>query len=307
MIYLLYGVKNLIDTYINKIKEKEKIEDINISKYSFEDTLDSIIEDANTMSMFSSKKIIIVENDLIFSSKKNIDTSNIEKYIKNYNPNTILIFVIYTDTVDSRKKIYKLINEYGKIEQLTNVKNINEYVKKLFQGYQISNNTINLFINRVGNNLDRLYQEANKIMIYKINDKLITDNDILECTREKIDINIFSFIDSIVNKDKYNSLKSYKEMIRIGEEPIKIIVMLSNQFRLMYQTKMLRKKGYNEDDISSILNVKKYPVHLAIQKSMKYTDSILLKYLEELADLDIKIKSGEIDKNFALELFLIKL
>ena len=157
MIYLLYGVKNLIDTYINKIKEKEKIEDINISKYSFEDTLDSIIEDANTMSMFSSKKIIIVENDLIFSSKKNIDTSNIEKYIKNYNPNTILIFVIYTDTVDSRKKIYKLINEYGKIEQLTNVKNINEYVKKLFQGYQISNNTINLFINRVGNNLDRLY------------------------------------------------------------------------------------------------------------------------------------------------------
>ena len=144
-------------------------------------------------------------------------------------------------------------------------------------------------------------------MIYKINDKLITDNDILECTREKIDINIFSFIDSIVNKDKYNSLKSYKEMIRIGEEPIKIIVMLSNQFRLMYQTKMLRKKGYNEDDISSILNVKKYPVHLAIQKSMKYTDSILLKYLEELADLDIKIKSGEIDKNFALELFLIKL
>ena len=307
MIYLLYGVKNLIDTYINKIKEKEKIEDINISKYSFEDTLDSIIEDANTMSMFSSKKIIIVENDLIFSSKKNIDTSNIEKYIKNYNPNTILIFVIYTDTVDSRKKIYKLINEHGKIEQLTNVKNINEYVKKLFQGYQISNNTINLFINRVGNNLDRLYQEANKIMIYKINDKLITDNDILECTREKIDINIFLFIDSIVNKDKYNSLKSYKEMIRIGEEPIKIIVMLSNQFRLMYQTKMLRKKGYNEDDISSILNVKKYPVHLAIQKSMKYTDSILLKYLEELADLDIKIKSGEIDKNFALELFLIKL
>ena len=253
MIYLLYGVKNLIDTYINKIKEKEKIEDINISKYSFEDTLDSIIEDANTMSMFSSKKIIIVENDLIFSSKKNIDTSNIEKYIKNYNPNTILIFVIYTDTVDSRKKIYKLINEYGKIEQLTNVKNINEYVKKLFQGYQISNNTINLFINRVGNNLDRLYQEANKIMIYKINDKLITDNDILECTREKIDINIFSFIDSIVNKDKYNSLKSYKEMIRIGEEPIKIIVMLSNQFRLMYQTKMLRKKGYNEDDIANML------------------------------------------------------
>ena len=62
-----------------------------------------------------------------------------------------------------------------------------------------------------------------------------------------------------------------------------------------------------EDDMANILQVKKYPVHLAIQKSLKYSDEILLKYLEDLADLDIKIKSGEIDKNLALELFLIRI
>ena len=38
-----------------------------------------------------------------------------------------------------------------------------------------------------------------------------------------------------------------------------------------------------------------------------YTSDTLLKYLEELADLDIKIKSGEIDKNLALELFLLRI
>ena len=144
-------------------------------------------------------------------------------------------------------------------------------------------------------------------MIYKINDKIITDKDIIDCTTQKIDLNIFTFIDNIINKNKKESIKTYKEMIKIGEEPIKIIVMLANQFRLMYQVKVLRKKGYNEDDMANILQVKKYPVHLAIQKSLKYSDEILLKYLEDLADLDIKIKSGEIDKNLALELFLIRI
>ena len=59
----------------------------------------------------------------------------------------------------------------------------------------------------------------------------------------------------------------YKELLKIGEEPIKIIVLLANQFRLMYQSKLLTSKGYSEDDIASLLHVKRYPVHLAIQKS----------------------------------------
>lgn len=96
-------------------------------------------------------------------------------------------------------------------------------------------------------------------------------------------------------------------MIKVGEEPIKIIVMLANQFRLMYQVKLLTSKGYTEDDITSLLHSKKYPVHLAIQKGYRYSSDILLKHLEELADLDIKIKSGEIDKNLALELFLLRI
>lgn len=307
MIYLLYGVKTLIDSYIDKIKKKEKIEDINISKYSVDDNIENIIEDASTISLFDSKKLIIVENELLFNGKKTIDTSNLENYISNYNPNTILIFISYSDTIDSRKKLFKLINDKGKVEKLNQINNINDYIKTLFKDYKINNNSIKLLVKRTGNDIDRIYQEANKIMIYKINDKIITDKDIIDCTTQKIDLNIFTFIDNIINKNKKESIKTYKEMIKIGEEPIKIIVMLANQFRLMYQVKVLRKKGYNEDDMANILQVKKYPVHLAIQKSLKYSDEILLKYLEDLADLDIKIKSGEIDKNLALELFLIRI
>ena len=203
--------------------------------------------------------------------------------------------------------MYKTIKEKGEVFEFNKLPNINTYVKDLFSGYTITNDSINLLIKRVGNDLNRLKQEIEKIKIYKINDKLITDSDIIDCTVEKIDINIFNFIDNIIRKNKSETIKTYKELLKIGEEPIKIIVLLANQFRLMYQSKLLTSKGYSEDDIASLLHIKRYPVHLAIQKSYHYNKEVLIDNLEQLADLDIKIKSGEIDKNLALELFLLRL
>lgn len=308
MIYLLYGtLDTLINDYINNIIKKTKIDDINISKYNEEDLLSNIIEDASTISLFDEKKMIIVNNSQLFSTKKTIDTTDLENYINNFNPSTIIIFISNTDTMDTRRKLYKLIKEKGKIEVFNKITNINSYVKKLFDEYTISYNTVNLLIKRVGTDLNSLTNEAEKLKIYKIDDKIITDKDIIDCTCENIDINIFKFIDNIINKNKKESITTYKEMLKIGEEPIKIIVMLANQFRLMYQAKYLSSKGYSEDDIAIKLQAKKYPVHLALQKGYRYSPEILLKHLEELADLDIKIKSGEIDKNLALELFLLRI
>ena len=308
MIYLLYGIlEALITDYINKIITKHKINDLNISKYNINDNLTDIIEDANTLSLFDDKKLIVINNNALFVGKKSVDTIALEKYIINSNPNTILIFVVSEEKLDTRRKLYKNIKEKGEVFEFNKLPNINTYVKDLFSGYTITNDSINLLIKRVGNDLNRLKQEIEKIKIYKINDKLITDSDIIDCTVEKIDINIFNFIDNIIRKNKSETIKTYKELLKIGEEPIKIIVLLANQFRLMYQSKLLTSKGYSEDDIASLLHAKRYPVHLAIQKSYHYNKEVLIDNLEQLADLDIKIKSGEIDKNLALELFLLRL
>lgn len=308
MIYLLYGTLDvLITDYIQKIISKYKIDDLNISKYNANDNLEDIIEDANTISLFGDKKLIIINNDNLFVGKKSVNTTNLENHIINSNPNTILIFIVNEEKLDTRRKLYKNIQTKGKIIEFNKITNINTYIKKIFDGYTITGDSINLLIKRVGSDLNHLKNEIEKIKVYKIDDKIISEKDIIDCTMEKVDINIFNFIDSIVKKNKSETIKIYKELLKIGEEPIKIIVLLGNQFRLMYQAKLFTNKGYSEDDIASLLQVKRYPVHLAIQKSYRYSKEILIDNLEQLADLDIKIKSGEIDKNLALELFLLRL
>ena len=75
----------------------------------------------------------------------------------------------------------------------------------------------------------------------------------------------------------------------------------------MYQVKELSKKGYRIYDIMDLLDQKQYPIQKAIQKGYNYDSKILLEYLNKLAELDINIKTGKIDKNTGLELFIINI
>lgn len=311
MNYLLYGTERfLIDKEIKNIINKNKIEGINISKYDLEfNTINEILDDANTVSLFSSNKLIIVENSFIFSrtTKKIDNVELLENYLKQNNSDVIIIFINPNEKLDSVKKIVKFIKEKGKVLEFNASKNINGIVKNMFDDYRFESGVIELLINRVGNNLNLIYQEVEKIKIYKIEDKYVLKEDVLNLTTEIIDIDIFKFVDDIINKNKKDAIKTYKELLKLNEEPIKIIALIASKFRLMYQACTLAKKGYTEDQISEILDMHKYPVHLAIVAGYKYNPKILLKYLNDLADLDIGIKTGEKDKELALELFILSL
>lgn len=310
MIYLLYSTeKLLIDQELSKIFNTYNVNIENIIKYNLENTsINTVIEDAQTYSMFDDKKVIIVENSYIFSGKKGIEQNidMLESYIKNYNPDTILIFTIVTEKLDERKKIVKEISKCGQVKNLIN-NDIKSFVKNNFNDYKINNSDIDLLIERVGNNLSILNNEITKIKTYKNNDKQITTNDIISLTTKSIDTDIFKFIDNIIDKNKSNALETYNELIKLGEEPIKIIVMLANQFRLMFQVKGLTKKGYSEKDIAKILNIHPYRVKLSLGKSKCFSDDRLLNILKQLAELDSNIKKGNIDKYLGLELFILNI
>lgn len=312
MNYLLYGTeKYLIDKEIKNIIDKSKVDDINISKYDLEEnTIKEILEDANTISLFSSNKLIIVDNAIIFNrvqNKKIEDIELLEEYLKNSNNDTTVIFIDRNEKIDSAKKLVKLIKENGVIKEFNALKNISSNVKAMFEDYKIGNDAINLLMTRVGNDLELIYQEVEKLKIYKIEDKEITVKDVEDLTVENINVDIFKFVDDIINKNKKSAIRTYKELLKLNEEPIKIVALLASKFRLMYQASQLIKKGYTEDNISEILKVHKYPVHLAILSGYKYNPNILLKYLNDLADLDIGMKTGEKDKELALELFILSL
>ena len=307
MVYLLYGLEEYgLNKRIKEIVKKSNVSDINVTKYQLDNNIRKIIDDAATISLFDDKKIIIVDEAKIFDSKLD-DLDYLEGYLNNPNPNTILIFKLNTDKVDTRRKTYKAILNNGKVETFNSKFNAYKYISDSLKDFSITRPTIQLLIKRVGNNPDIISSEIDKLIMYKGNDKLITDNDIINVCSHYIDTNIFTFMDNIINKKKKEALITYNELLKANEEPIKIVIMLANNFRLMYQACNLIKSGHSEADIVKITGKSAYPVKLAIQKGNKYDNNTLINILDELADLDYKIKTSEVNKNLALELFILGL
>lgn len=312
MIYILYGTINyLINKQINKIIKENNIDEININKYDLTNTyLTDIINDASSMSLFDDKKVIIVNNSYIFTgtTKKVLeqDTTILENYLNNINDNTILMFIVNNDKLDERKKITKLVKKIGTVKEFNNIDNIS-LVKELFSDYNISTDNIKYLLERVGDDTTLLATEIGKIKIYKDKDKNITKDDITNLISKSLEVNNFKLIDAIINKNKNEAIMLYQDRIKLNEEPIAIIIALANQIRIMYQVKELYLNGYTENNIASILKIHPYRVKLANQNSKKYDSDILLNYLKQLANLDISIKTGKIDKQLGLELFILAL
>lgn len=307
MNYLLYGIEEYqIKQEIKKIIKKNNIEKENIINYSFDNNIKSIIDDASTLSLFASNKLIIIDcNDLFSKDINNIDY--FEAYLNNPNPSTIMIFTLYQEKIDTRKKVYKIFSKCAEVLVFNNKINIYDFIKKELKDYNINSNDINLIVKRLGNNPSLVSSELEKLKIYKDNDKNITYQDIINIISNYVDLNIFKFMDNIIFKNKKEAIRTYHEMLKIGEEPIKLITMLANNFRLIFQAKNLRDLGKNEKDIMNITGKGSYPIKLALEKGYKYDNQTLINIIEKLADLDYQMKISDIEKNLAFELFILQL
>ncbi len=309
-LYLIYGLNDfLVDLEIKKIIKNT--EPINIIKYDLNnDSIEKVIDDACTISLFDQNKTIIVKNSNCFTSLKNEieqDYKKLELYLNNPNPNTILIFLSRAEKLDKRKKVGKLIKEKGTIIEVNPPKDLTKIIINLFKEYKIKKSDIDLLIERVGTNLGVLNQEIIKLKNYKEEDYNITTKDILAVSCQNKQPDIYTFIDYIINKNLKQALKLYNDLLIFNYEPTTIIILLSNKFRLMYQSKLLSTKGYSINQIASQLKGHPYSIKLALQKGWNYEKEILLNYLNKFAELDFQIKSGKIAPNLGLELFLLDL
>ena len=309
--YLLYSSDGaILNKEINDLEKKLDISDTDIIYYNIDD-IDGIINEASTIGMFSLNKFIIINMDSYFKDKKNIPNINLlENYFDSYNSNSYLVFVCNSDSIDSRKKIVNLIKKYGIVKKLeVNDNYLNDYVNNYLKdnGYKINNGDVVYFINRVGNNINNVTNELDKVMLYKNNDKIINRNDIDLLTVENIDDSIYDLVNCILKNDNEKAIKLYNNFIDNGMDVNQIVAIIAAQIRLLYQVKRLYNSGKSNDEIAKILEFKSvYRVKYLLSDSYYYSESDLVKYLSKLADIDNAIKTSNGDGNMLMQLFIVK-
>ena len=311
--YLIYGEEEyLIKKEIENIVKEKNIEEEGIIKYNLnEQSINEVIEEASMVGLFSSNKLIICDNCYFLTSEKQKDNKEdlleLEKYIDKPFDDVTIVFIVKEEKLDERKKIVKSLKKVSSVIECNSLQShdlynyINNYFKE--NGYKIEISLVRLLVDKVKYDLSNIINECDKLMLYKDEDKVIKKEDIDNLIRENFQDNVFELTNAILEKNIEKKIKIYKDLLLLGEEPIKLIVMVSNQFRLLLQVKLMVKHGYKQIDMANI--IKEHPYRIKLALNSNYSQKEIIDNLKKLYQLDYDIKNGIIDKNFGFELYLL--
>ncbi len=297
---------SLIDKKIDELIKEKGFDSSSVTTYDLEeDSITSLIEDADTISFLTPNKVIIGKN----LSNNNLDEKNLKilsKYLDN--PNSDVLLILVTTNIDARKKIVKeVINKLSLVNISTDTK---EIVKDILKGYDVEYRVINLLEEYYSEDLERLISETKKLALAFINTKKITYKDALELLVKplnKQDSLAFDLVREIALKDKKKAVNIYNELLSYNIESYALFGLLESQYRLLYQVKVLNKRNISFNDMASILEVHPFRVKKTLELVRYYTLKEIRKLLKNLSDIDFKIKSGVYENNIIIDLLILNI
>ncbi len=320
-IYLLLGreaflMQETVQLIINAaLNDEEK--DFNLSIYDMEETsIDTAIEDAETLPFMGEKRVVIIKNPFFLTSEKKKEKvehklDKLEQYLNSPAPYTILLFVAPYEKLDERKKITKLLKKQSIVLEMNSLseKDTIEWITEMAEQEVVyfSKEAIDELMVLTAGDLMILNQELKKISTYVGEGGQVTPDIIRLLVPRTLEQNIFELIDNVIHRRSSEALRIFYDLLKNNEEPIKILSLLVNQFRLILQVKELSGTGYGQQQIANTVKVHPFRVKLALQQAKLFNSDELAKILLELAEADYQMKTGKKDKQLVLELFLLKL
>ena len=295
-IYLILSTDYIsIKENINNILKENKVDKDALINYDLStSSLSSAIEDLDTYNFLVEKKVVVCENPVFLNStKKDEYEKDNEIFIKYLNnPSSENILIVVSDKLDERKKAVKLLKEVANIVD-TDI-SINKIIKSKLDGFKMEDYVIKYFIDYCGNDNEKILNELEKLKCYKMDDKVITYDDIDEIVIKVFNDNVFSLIDAIMKKDRKKAIRLYEELLNNGEEVNKLISLLADQFRMIYNGKILLKEyNNNYNEVANVLGIKPYRFQKSIESSYGYSMKDILKYLNLIDEMEIDIKTGK--------------
>ncbi|OGF50980.1 MAG: DNA polymerase III subunit delta [Candidatus Firestonebacteria bacterium RIFOXYA2_FULL_40_8] len=228
------------------------------------------------------------------------------EYIKNPLATTVLILV----SRDVKKSDFEKGAAYKKISaaasgttyayyQLYPNQIAAEVKRKLAElGKTISQEAVDILVERVGNNLRDLDSEIEKVILY-IGEKKNIDEIDVEFLVSGLDTkNIFDFVNALAERNLTKSLKIIDDIFYVMDKnkagPM-VVGAAYAHFKKLWTAKVLLKAGVPENSIAGKLGVHPYFVSGLLTQARAYDEKQLKVIFTELAktDKETKRKSGK--------------
>ncbi|MFF0828776.1 DNA polymerase III subunit delta [Brevibacillus sp. NPDC003359] len=315
-VYVLFGSETYLLKEFLKFAQEQMVEpeyaDMNVNRYDATETpIEIALQDAETMPFLSDRKIVIVSRcNFLTAEKSKVEhaTDDLLSYLENPPDFCSLFLIVDADKMDERKKIVKTLKKEAVVIPLSQMRDgelsnwIERRANKL--GLQISSTEISHLVSVAGNNLYTLEKELEKISLYLGGHGVVTEDHISLLTTPALERDVFKLIEYVISGDVSKAYRTLYDCLVLGEEPIKLLALLVRQFRLLYLIKLGQQESKSLQEIADHTKSHPYAVRKAADQSVNFTEESLRQLYLQLAEDDIRMKNGKVDKRLAIELFI---
>ena len=258
--------------------------------YGRDISVEEIISNAKRYPMMAEKQVIIVKE-----AQELVRTiENLVSYVENPQPTTVLVVCYKYKTLDKRKKLAKLVAKTGELFESKKLyeNQVADWIRRFLAGkkYEIEPKAAQMLVEYLGNDLSKVSNELEKLMIIlpeksKITPKIIEDN--IGISK---DFNNFELRKLIGEKNilKANQIINYFAQNQKSHPLIMTISLLNSFFTQLLQYHGLKDKS--RASVARALKVNPYFVDDYLTAGKNYPMRKVSQVISHLRDADLKSK-----------------
>lgn len=293
-IYFLMGEEPFfIDTISNELENTildEAERSFNqVVVYGSDVSVNDIMSQARAFPMMSDYLVVIVKE------AQNVDNiDSLADYIEKLPPTTILVINYKYKKLDKRRALAKYIDKKGVLFESKKLydNNIPEWITKYLAAkkYNITPKATQMIADFLGNDLHRVRNELEKLMVALPPSKRIDDADVEYNIGISKDFNVFELQKAIGSKDlpKANRIINY-----FGDNPKENPIFMVISVLYGYYTKLLKlhfSKDKNKSTVATMLGVNPFFVNDYFEAVRNYSWTDCMNCIEVLREFDLKSK-----------------
>jgi len=219
----------------------------------------------------------------------------LQDYFKDPSPSTS--FLMVCDKVDKRKAWFKAMTEKAYVVEVSEPydrdwpKWWNFFERKI--GKKIEGEAWQTLLENSNRTLSVLWSELQKLATYAGERSEISLEDLNAFAMFAQGRDVFGFAEDVLFKRSYSSVKKFRDLVRSGENEVKILSILIRQFRLVERCIQLQKEGIRDRKIvASQLGVHPFFVSKIMKQAESHSAKSTRQALSMLSECDYLLKTG---------------
>lgn len=318
MIYVITGNdSSLLKKEINK-QVKEKLKEINDFNFVSFDMYNHLIQDAIdscvSSNLISEQKAVVCYNCYFLTDQekgisswtKMMDFDSLKKYLDNQNPDCDLYLTSIGKLDGDSNKLVELLKKNAKIEQVS-TKNNDQLIEDGIRYVSLNEKTISKdaiieVIRRVDKDYTLMINTLDKLMLYTSNIQL---EDVYLLVADKLEDVSFNIVNNLFKFNVKDAIKSFRDLLLKGNEPLVLFAQFSSQFKFLYQVSKTRELGYDDNQIAKELGCSAGRIYYSKKSLGSFQSKDILKMMADLNKIELDMKYNLDNPKDTIEIFIL--